>query len=746
MPAGGRSIRIVSAAQRSVLALDVVDQPAKFGLSAQALELRIGAEERPTRKSGFDRAFEPPQRLGRITEQREDGRDVVVGMVRVAERARAIERPPDTLERLDACGLAPAFYASHECPHAMYGFFCSPSLFSTSWRRFVPSPVVITEADKRLPADRLRLRSLSRDSWIGAKRRRTFALAWTGICWPALPAKPRQSVASTLNRSRVPAGRKEFRIVVRRAVAWQNGVGIVLFVAALAVLLLLQGWKSRIPDFGVLTIIDAAQEFVDHHRLPERGAITSLDAFTPPGLTWLILPGILVTRDPRLFGYVGSMALFAGTCLGVFLIARRAFGRDAALVALVLYGFYEFDSAAGSTLFQRFPLEFFCVWVVYCTLRWVDDNDGRWLAAAILIWAAGLNVDTGLAPAILVAPAAWLIWRPAIRLAPLVLAAAAAAVIWYPYLRFERARHFVDLRSQVLRESIRQVDFAASWCDPTRVPASWLVDAARERAAEASRSTWSMRQWLSGRVRLAAGFWSANLKESRLPGSRFGIFLLVALGIAASWSSSRSRAFGICLMTMWVSLLLISSAEPSFWQLWPLQAVALSAALVAVPQQLGFPRPVRWLAAASVCVIALSNGGLLSHVDSWRRDGWAGRDAPEIAAVDAIARQMHATASGQASIGYQVQFWRFMADVNVVDPGYKVGADIDLLLKYRHHISNQDRCAEGFHPDDDYRVVEAAGAPAVNSHGRNRLSPAHEAHGAFAILWRGDRYDVLERR
>ena len=61
--------------------------------------------------------------------------------------------------------------------------------------------------------------------------------------------------------------------------------------------------------------------------------------------------------------------MFAGACVGVFLVARRCFGRNAALVALVLYGFCEFDLTAGSTLFERFPLQFFCVWVVYCTLR-----------------------------------------------------------------------------------------------------------------------------------------------------------------------------------------------------------------------------------------------------------------------------------------------------------------------------------------------------------------------------------------
>ena len=91
--------------------------------------------------------------------------------------------------------------------------------------------------------------------------------------------------------------------MVRRAVAWENGAGIALLLAALCVLLMLQGWKSRIPGFGVITAIEAAQEFIDHHRLPEKGAITSSESFTPPGLTWLMLPGVLMARDPRLFEY-----------------------------------------------------------------------------------------------------------------------------------------------------------------------------------------------------------------------------------------------------------------------------------------------------------------------------------------------------------------------------------------------------------------------------------------------------------
>ena len=628
--------------------------------------------------------------------------------------------------------------------------------------------------------------------------------------------------------------------MARRMIGIGDGTGLALLLAAVGVVLILQGWQSRIPNFGVLTTIDAAQEFIDHHRLPEKGAITSFGSFTPPGAMWLMLPGLLIFRDPRLFECVGSLSLYVGTFLGIFFLARRCFGRDSALVAALLYGFSELGLTAGSSLFQRYPIQFFLVWVVYFVVRWVDDNDGRWLAAATLTWAAGMNVHMELAPVILAVPVVWFAWRPAVRLVPLLVVAAAATILWYPHLRFERDRHFMDLRSQVLRESMRPTDFPDSWCDPSRVPARWLEDAARDRAGEAAaRSAWSPRQWVSGRVAVVAQFWSVNFTQSRAPGARFGLFLLTCLGIGASligtrksgvaperqqearsrawlkwlavglailgvafneftlarWISAdgvlasssigtiraaqigllltallaalfrnaasagwvyarrvltqpswQAKVFGTCLVVSWVCLLLVASQERRFLQLWPLQVIALSAAVVSVPRQFRLPRPARWLAAAAVCVIVLSNDVLLSRVNSWRHEGFTGRGAPEIGVVDVIAQRMQVKGQpAEVSIGYQVDFWRFMADANRIDSLYKVGADLDVLLKYRHGITNLDRCAEGFRPGDDYRVVQVTRLPTADSHSLNRLSPAGEREGAFAIMERVDQYEVLER-
>jgi len=210
-----------------------------------------------------------------------------------------------------------------------------------------------------------------------------------------------------------------------------------------------------------------------------------------------------------------------------------------------------------------------------------------------------------------------------------------------------------------------------------------------------------------------------------------------------SWQAT---VFGTCLAVDWLLLLLVSSQERRFWQLWPLQVIALSAAVVYLPRQFRLPRPARWLATAAVCIVVLSNVVLRSRISSWHDQGFTGQSAPEVGVVDVIAHRMRMKGQpAEVSIGYQVDFWRFMADANRIDSRYKVGADLDLLLKYRHGITNLNRCAEGFRPGDDYRVVQVARVPAADSHGLNHLNSEDEPQGAFAVVERTNPYEVLER-
>jgi hypothetical protein len=612
----------------------------------------------------------------------------------------------------------------------------------------------------------------------------------------------------------------------------------VLLLAALGVVLILQGWKSRIPRFDIVMGIEATQDLIDHGVFPDKGILTSFGSYTPPGFTWLLLPGLVVFQDPRLFEYVGSVGLFVGTLFGVFFLARRYFGFQAALLAVALYGFSELGLLAGSTLFLTRTTRCFYVWMIYCIGRWVDDDNPHFLAGAILVWAAGMYVFMEMAPAILVVPAIWLLNRPSVRLAPLAVAALLAGALWYPYLRFEAGRNFVDVRSQVLRESIRPLDFSTPWCDPALVPATWLKDVARTQAVRESRSkesrTAGARRWASERTGVVIENALTNFRSSFFPGADVALFGLTLIGLAASLLGSTQRVdsghakalwrhgttwlagflailgivlneivlsrfvsadgnltassivairlvqasllasavlsfsyrdaiadalvtvqralaapagntkvLAISLAVPWLVLFLVADYDRRFWWLWPLQAIALAAAVAYLPMRLKFSPRVAWVGSVVVLLMVAANPLLASRVDDWLRHGWSGEDADEIQVVDAAAAIMRSSGQpDQASVGYEVNIQRFVATDHIIDPRYRVGADFDMLFKYRHGISNVNRCAEGVEPNDAYRIVQVAlGDNIVRT---DRI--ASRRNGPFDITAQFGAYQLLRRR
>ena len=67
-------------------------EPRECGLSAQVSRCRIYPEERPARKPGVDAPFKPRHRLVRVPEHCIDAGNVEVGVMRVAERTRGVQR------------------------------------------------------------------------------------------------------------------------------------------------------------------------------------------------------------------------------------------------------------------------------------------------------------------------------------------------------------------------------------------------------------------------------------------------------------------------------------------------------------------------------------------------------------------------------------------------------------------------------------------------------------------------------
>jgi hypothetical protein len=315
-------------------------------------------------------------------------------------------------------------------------------------------------------------------------------------------------------------------------------------VAAIGASLALQGWKSRIPTFDLLFSTNGAVELVANNRIPDRGALTSFASYNPPGGAWLMAPGVFLFTDPRLFEFPGSLILYFGTLTGIFLVARMYFGMPCAILSVALYGLSDLGLQVAGSLWERFPLHFFYVWMVYGIGKWVERGNAKYLATAVVIWACGMYVFLEIAPALFIIPVVWLFYRPPIRVGPLLVAGILVAIVWYPYLRFEAGRAFVDVKSQVLRQRILPEHYEKFWCNPSLFPASWKSASASTemKPLEASRT-------------LNSSWW--NTAGYALLGRAHIIFNGLLIGNFSHTSTLPGASLVLLLMTM-VSLLVLS--------------------------------------------------------------------------------------------------------------------------------------------------------------------------------------------
>jgi 4-amino-4-deoxy-L-arabinose transferase-like glycosyltransferase len=591
------------------------------------------------------------------------------------------------------------------------------------------------------------------------------------------------------------------------------GFGLVVAVWAAGVALTTQGWRGRVPAFDLLTYIHSAHALLSNGALPEHGDVGSYGSFKPAGTAWLMVPSTLMLGDPRLSEYIGTAVLHLATIAGLFLLARKYFGARCAALAVIVYGLSEIGLFMAGSLWPNGRPDFF-VWLVYLASEWVTRRDGRYLAGAFAVWGVGMQVDMALSPALFILPVLWLVYRPSVRVRPLLAAAVLVVVVWAPYLRFEIARDFVDVRSQLFFQSIVPPNFRDAWCDTTLTvrrltdtagatregadsefsraePASPAPDpeataenprggglervetAVRDRllsnfatvaplpgasvvllvavfativlttvpGARSERSRWAAFRGDKRRLAVAAavlivglvsftlarlvlGEGSASLVAQRV--GQLGVLATVAfvgatlvgrvvdglltrreIRLQTPASADQRKLLALSLTVPW--LLLVVAAEPGkperFWWLWPLQVLFLAAFAVYFLPRLFPSRLLPWVVQGALVAVVVGNSFLVARVDAWVADGWSGRDAPEVEVVDYLAEQLADENRNKAAVGYHIFLYPFMAKYHIINPEYKVGAEFDVLLRYRHGIMNTNGCAEGLSPRDEFRLV-----------------------------------------
>ena len=261
---------------------------------------------------------------------------------------------------------------------------------------------------------------------------------------------------------------------------FRYGIALVLLVTAMSMLLTAQGWKSRMLAFDLLPYMYATHEFLESGTLPQHGDTGSYGSYKPPGTAWLMMPGAILLGDPRAVAYVGTGLLHFATLLGILFLGWRAFGPWPACLAVILYGLSKHGLFLAGSLWPNGRPDFY-VWIVLFTGLWAMRRDPRLLAAALLVWGLGMYVDMAIAPALLILPVVWLLYRPPGRPVPVLVAGLVLLIIWSPYLRLEATRGFADVKSMLFLRYILPTEPRQSWCDPSLALVTW-----REKAAAAS--------------------------------------------------------------------------------------------------------------------------------------------------------------------------------------------------------------------------------------------------------------------
>lgn len=380
-----------------------------------------------------------------------------------------------------------------------------------------------------------------------------------------------------------------------------------------------QGWRARGPDVDVIASMVRAVALVERGHIPQRGNLTDLHAFRPPGHIWLMVPGASVLSDPRLVEIAATGLLYPLTLWGVFVLARRIYGSVIALWAVLFYAFSSIAINFAAVLQPKaYPV--FTVWMVYGIVRWVSGRDARWLAASLLIFAFGTYVHIEMLPFALIYPVVWWRYRAPLRPAPIATALLLALVMWSPYLHFQIERGFIDMESQLLMQPLfPRAEIIDPYCGEVPSPARLTTIGA------------VMGEW---RDRPAAAWELLMMNfETRVPGGPVVLLALVAAGTLMAWRARTGEAAVVAMAFAVPAAVLVLLTEPGVPRtigVWPFEVVLIASCLGRALDAIRAHRLVRLAAVAAVSVICAINLQTLSRFRDAPVHGWSGVEPAQV--------------------------------------------------------------------------------------------------------------------
>jgi hypothetical protein len=228
---------------------------------------------------------------------------------------------------------------------------------------------------------------------------------------------------------------------------------LILFVSGTITLAVhFQGWKSReLANLDMLPYYSGAANFLKAGTIQEKGELSSYYSYNPPGTFYLMIPGALLTADPRLEELAGTALMIYATLFFLYLTAREIAGRVVAVPAAAIFGL----SRLGFIGLWPVGHPLFIVASLFFILLWIKRRTAWAFAACLAVLAFGLYVDLAIIPFLFILPVLWLIYRPPLGWKSLLASALFGLIVWFPYLRYESQHGFADIAALLL---LRPVD------------------------------------------------------------------------------------------------------------------------------------------------------------------------------------------------------------------------------------------------------------------------------------------------
>lgn len=268
------------------------------------------------------------------------------------------------------------------------------------------------------------------------------------------------------------------RRFINSPMTYVAGVALLfLFVAWLTLFL----WRTFVPQYDLEWDTRNALALLHHGVIPKHSGVASFFVLNPPGVTFGLLPGLLLCpTEPALAERISSLLLLALTLAGMYQLLAKRFGHSAAFLSATLYmlstiGLYFADSLRP----RAHPV--FLIWMLFFLDRWVNENSRRALAYAVFIYIAANFWMMEILPAGLLFLIVWFVYRPPLPKLGLAVALATGLLLWSPYLAFESHRGFKDMRGLITRKSSIS-DYNAAFHDSLTNPELVAVENRRVHA------------------------------------------------------------------------------------------------------------------------------------------------------------------------------------------------------------------------------------------------------------------------